>query len=112
MNHRDRQLLDLAYEFPCMLRFDGCQGGPGEPAHANWPIFGKGLGMKSHDCFHVPACRACHQALDQGSKLEREDRRMAWLRAYAEYNAALWKRGYVIVNPGLTKAPIRDMVFA
>ena len=43
MNHRDRQLLSLSYEFPCMLRFDGCEGGNGEPAHANWPLFGKGI---------------------------------------------------------------------
>jgi hypothetical protein len=112
MNQRDRQLLDLAYEFPCMLRFPGCVGGNGEPAHANWPMFGKGMGMKAHDCFHVPACRHCHQLLDQGNTMEREDRRMAWLRAYAEYAPKLWKLEYVIVNPGLKKYDITEAIFA
>ena len=111
MNHRNRQLLDLAYEFDCFLRFDGCEGGPGEPAHANWPIFGKGMGMKAHDCFHVPACRNCHRLLDQGNTMEREERRMAWLRAYAEYVPRLWKLEYVIVNPGLKHSRIME-VFA
>lgn len=108
MNYRDRNLLNLAYEFPCMLRFDGCQGGNGEPAHANWPLFGKGMGMKAHDCFHVPACRHCHAMLDQGSQMEREERRMAWLRAYAEYAPKLWKLEYVIVNPGLKRSRIME----
>lgn len=109
MNHRDRDLLSLAYEFPCMLRFHCCEGGNGEPAHANWPIFGKGMGMKAHDVFHVPACRSCHRMLDQGSKLEREERRDAWLRAYAEYAPLLWKRGFVIVNPGLKKCGVMEI---
>lgn len=64
--------------------------------------------MKAHDVFHVPACRHCHRLLDQGSAMEREDRRMAWLRAYAEYAPTLWKRGYVIVNPGLSRCGIAE----
>ena len=95
MNHRDRALLDCAYDFPCLLQFDGCDGGNGEPAHANWPIFGKGMGMKAHDCFHVPACRSCHVRLDQGSSLDREERRMAWLRAFADYLPMLFQRGHL-----------------
>ena len=101
MNYRDRALLDLAYQFDCTLGFDGCEVHPAEPAHANWPIFGKGGAMKAHDCFHVPACRHCHRLLDQGSTMEREERRMAWLRAYAAYAPRLWALGYTIVNPVL-----------
>lgn len=112
MNYRNRQLLNLAYEFDCMLRFDGCTQGTGEPAHANWPIFGKGMGMKSHDCYFVPACRHCHQMLDQGSQMDREERRMAWLRAYADFHAILWKRGLIIVNPGLSRIKPSIEVFA
>lgn len=96
-NFRDRDLLNLTYEFDCLLRIDGvCEGGRGEPCHANWPEHGKGMGMKAHDCFVVPGCRACHMALDQGSKLSGEQRKDIWLRAYWNYTAQLWIRGLLI----------------
>lgn len=98
MNFRSRPLLDKAYEFPCMLRLPCCEGGAGEPAHANWPIFGKGGAMKAHDCFAVPACRPCHVALDQGKDMDREERRMVWLRAFAEYLPLLFEHGHLEVK--------------
>ena len=54
-----RALLDLAYQYPCFLRFPCCEGGDaGEPAHSNQHQHGKGGMIKAHDVFHVPACRA------------------------------------------------------
>lgn len=103
MNHRDRALLDLAYQFPCLLRLPCCEGGNGEPAHSNQAWHGKGGAMKAHDCFVVPACRACHRELDQGRTLTREERAEAWDLAFREYLPLLFRRGYVIVNPGLIR---------
>jgi hypothetical protein len=86
MNFRDRDLLDMAYEFPCQLQLDGiCQGGPGEPAHSNQSIHGKGGALKAHDCFHVPGCRACHREIDQGNTMNREEKFAAWNRAFGRY---------------------------
>lgn len=97
MNFRSRALLDLAYEFDCLLNIEGvCTGGTGEPCHANWPEHGKGMGMKAHDCYAVPGCRACHMALDQGSKLSGEQRKDIWLRAFWKYLPMLWERGLLI----------------
>lgn len=98
-NHhvRDRKLLDLAYEFPCLLRFQCCEGGAGEPAHSNQPRHGKGGAIKAHDNFHVPACRACHRELDQGKTMTRDEKRDAWERAYWEYQVLLWQGGHVRV---------------
>lgn len=95
-NIRDRKLLDLAYQYPCMLRFDGiCDGGNGEPAHSNQPKHGKGGAMKAHDLFAVPACRSCHIALDQGGELTRDARRDAWEYAFSQYIVQLWVDGRI-----------------
>lgn len=96
MNYRNRKLLDLAYQFPCMLQLPGCEGGDsGEPAHSNQAKHGKGGAMKAHDCFHVPACRACHVQLDQGGRLTKEERREAWEAAFWRYLPELWEQGKI-----------------
>jgi hypothetical protein len=94
---RDRALLDLAYEFPCLLRLPCCEGGAGEPAHSNQPRHGKGGALKAHDCFHVPACRACHREFDQGKTMTRDEKRELFERAFGEYLPLLWQRGLLQV---------------
>ncbi len=94
MSYRNRALLDTAYEFPCFLRLPCCEGGmAGEPAHSNQSKHGKGGAMKAHDCFFVPACRACHRELDQGSTMTRDEKREAWERAYWEFVPMAWAAG-------------------
>lgn len=96
-NYRDRKLLDTAYQFPCMLNFPCCEGGDaGEPAHSNQAKHGKGGAMKAHDCFFVPACRACHMYLDQGGSMTKEERRAEWEDAYwrfvpMAFESGLWQ---------------------
>lgn len=92
MNYRDRDLLDMAYEFPCQLQLSCCEGGVGEPAHSNQSIHGKGGALKAHDCFHVPGCRACHRELDQGNTMNREEKVAAWNRAFGRYLPLLMAR--------------------
>lgn len=99
MNYRSRALLDLAHELDCTLRIPGvCEGGRGEPCHANWAEMGKGLGQKAHDCFAVPGCRACHMELDQGSRLTKDERRRIWEAAFWRYLPKLWQRGMLVVG--------------
>lgn len=98
MSYRNRKLLDLAYQFPCMLQLPGCEGGDaGEPAHANSARQGKGGAMKAHDCFHVPACRSCHVRMDQGGQMTRDERREAWEDAFWRYLPMLWESGLIRV---------------
>lgn len=93
MNFRSRALLDLCYEFDCLLRVDGvCTGGVGEPCHANWSRHGKGMSIKAHDCYAVPGCRACHNWLDQGPH-DGEIKYSVWTEAFWKYLAMLWNRG-------------------
>ena len=98
MNYRNRNLLDLAAELTCTLRIPGvCEGGRGEPAHANWPEFGKGGAMKAHDCFFASGCRACHREIDQGKRLSAEERLDIWTRAHHETMLQLWMKGLIRV---------------
>lgn len=100
MNLRNRELLNLAYTQPCHIRLPGiCQGGTaGEPAHSNQHIHGKGGALKAHDCFHVPACRACHREIDQGQSMDREGKFAVWNRAYGLYLPRLFAEGLLVVN--------------
>lgn len=97
MNHhyRNRALLDLAYQLPCMVALPGCTGGPGEPAHSNQSRHGKGGSIKAHDCYWAAACRHCHAEIDQGKSMTREQRFDAWQRAHEATFLALWIRGLI-----------------
>lgn len=71
----------------CYLRISGvCIGGIQTivPCHANWPEYGKGMGLKAKDIYTVPGCMSCHAWLDQGPAL-RNDKKQAWEAAYAAW---------------------------
>lgn len=90
---RSRELLNMAYEFPCLLQLPGvCEGGMGEPCHSNQAIHGKGGAMKAHDCFFVPGCRACHRELDQGRSMDREEKFARWNQAFGRFLPMLMER--------------------
>jgi ferredoxin len=99
MTYRNRALLDLAYQLPCTLKIPGvCEGGNGEPAHANLMQMGKGKSIKAHDCYYASACRACHRELDQGKNLSRDERTEVWMRGYIETQRLLWITGLIKVT--------------
>ena len=52
--------------------------GQTQAAHANWGKYGKGMGMKAHDCFVAALCQTCHFAIDQGAKMTAEERVNEW----------------------------------
>ena len=91
-NIRDRNFLNLAYQYDCYLRIDGiCEGTTGEPCHANWSDYGKGGAMKAHDIFTAPGCRSCHRELDQGKRFDKEEKRRIWEKAWRAYLVDLWR---------------------
>lgn len=98
MNFRCPPLLKLSYELPCQIQIPGiCIGGKGEPCHANWSEFGKGERIKAHDCFFASGCRACHDALDQGSKFSKAQRKHFWLMGYIRTVLLLWQLKLITV---------------
>jgi len=46
--------------------------GSTQAAHRN---VGKGMGMKTDDCFTAALCVDCHAEIDQGAALTRQERR-------------------------------------
>lgn len=80
---------------------DVCTGGdnpeaPSVPAHSNQLKHGRGHGHKSHDCFTVPACPACHYWLDYG-KASREEKQNAFDRALIAWTIYQWEEELVEV---------------
>lgn len=90
-------MLDLAHDLhECTLNVPGyCKGYVPEglePCHGPKSMLNGGMGCKSDDVF-AAGCNPCHAAIDQGSKLSREDRQFYLLRGIARTWAALAKAG-------------------
>lgn len=71
---------------PCYLRIPRCcTGQANDPCHSNQLRHGKGKGIKAHDEFTVPGCRACHNEIDQGKRFTKEEKFGIWDDAYARW---------------------------
>jgi len=85
MMFRSPSLLKLANGAPCLIQIPGiCNGRNVVACHANWSEYGKGVGLKAHDCYIAFGCEACHLAVDnlRMQQLEKEDRRHYWQRGF------------------------------
>lgn len=92
MTHRNRKLLDICHDAPCMLRLGvpGCGANSSVPCHSDMLRHGRGAGHKSHDAYAVPGCPACH-AMFTRKALGREGYEQTWQRAYEEWTLYLWE---------------------
>ena len=99
MTHRNRALLDLAHIAPCMLRLGvkGCGQNASVPCHSDMQRHGRGASHKSHDCFAVAGCPACHAAFTRNN-LGRDGYEEAWMMAHERYTVWLWENGFVVVK--------------
>ena len=98
MTHRNRALLDVAHDAPCMLQLGvpGCGTNASVPCHSDMLEHGRGAGHKSHDCLAVPGCPACHAAFTRAA-LGRDGYAYHWARALTRYQVWLWETGRVKV---------------
>lgn len=96
MTHRDRKLLDLARDMPCVMC--GAQDGTTVAAHSNLSEHGKGWSIKADDCMTAWLCYRCHTELDQGNKMDREQKRDFTLTAICKTVQELWRRGLIGVK--------------
>jgi hypothetical protein len=68
----------------CYLRIPGiCTGRAHDPAHSNQAAHGKGKSIKAYDYYTLPACRACHNELDQGMRYTRAEKFALWDAGFA-----------------------------
>lgn len=96
MTYRNRALLDLCHEAPCLLHLGalGCGEHASVPAHSDMIRHGRGEHHKSHDCFAVPSCPACH-VLFTRANLGRDGYHAAWTEAMERYILWQWVSGKV-----------------
>ena len=77
---RSKKLLKAVSELECKLC--GAEGMT-QAAHTNWGG-GKGRGIKADDNLIAALCQHCHQKIDQGSKLSKQERQDLWNQAHME----------------------------
>ena len=98
--YRNRKLLNLARNSPCMLRIEGtCNSDPATTvaAHSNDMGHGKATSCKAHDCYMAFACSSCHMALDQGMG-SREEKDFWFQRGMERTWLYLWDKGLIEVK--------------
>lgn len=93
--YRNKKILKAVRDFDCQL----CgKYGRGEtvPAHANWSQYGKGMGVKAHDCYVAAVCNDCHNLIDgRRGCLSDTDKHEAWRRAWIKTILLLFQHGIV-----------------
>lgn len=66
---RSERWLRAVATLDCVLCY---RSGMTQAAHINK---GKGMGLKTHDCWTAALCAECHSRIDQGRDLSKADRR-------------------------------------
>jgi len=93
MNYRNKKLLESVRDFPCQIC--GSEDGTVVAAHSNQIIDGKGKGIKAHDFRIAALCYRCHSEVDQGAKLNRQEKLNIWELAHRRTIGLLFERGVV-----------------
>lgn len=96
MTYRNKKLLMLARGQACVMC--NTQDGTIVAAHSNLGEHGKGMGKKAHDGMTMWLCYRCHSELDQGSSMNRVQRREFTLEAICKTYQRLWDQELIKVN--------------
>ncbi len=93
---RNQKLLEAVREFECALC--GAEDGTVVAAHSNQLRDGKGKGIKAHDYRIAALCYRCHMAIDQGHRLNKQDKEAMWEEAHRKTIGFLFERGKLWVQ--------------
>lgn len=96
MSFRSPKLLRSAEGQPCVL----CGSiGTTVSAHCNMPEYGKGVGIKCSDALTAQVCQYHHDLIDgRTGKLNKEEKREMWTRAFILTVKRLFDQGVVMVK--------------
>ena len=94
--YRNKKLLNLAKDAPCML----CNSNDGTvvAAHSNQLRDGKGTGIKSQDYRISFLCAAHHFMIDNGKELDKQERINLWEDAHRKTIAWLFENNHLEVK--------------
>ena len=96
MNYRNKKLLEIVREAPCMMC--SIKDGTVCAAHSNQLRDNKGTGVKAHD-FRISAlCYQCHHIIDNDKSLDKHDRIAAWEEAHRKTIGWLFTNGHLGVK--------------
>ena len=93
MTYRNRKLLDLAKGQRCVMC--GADDWTIVSAHSNLSEHGKGFGIKADDSMVAWLCHRCHSEYDQGSKMNKAQKREFILTAIAKTYQEMWIKGLI-----------------
>jgi hypothetical protein len=95
--YRNKKLLELANECDTCHSCGSYSRGTIVAAHSNQLRDGKGRGIKAADYRIAYLCFNCHQQLDQGKDLSREQRVDKWEEAHRKTIGWLFETGHLDV---------------
>lgn len=88
---RSKALMAAYRLIPCQAC--GVDDGTVAGAHSNSSTFGKGRGIKADDNRCASLCFRCHGQLDQGNRMDRQERDAMWCDAHRKTVRTLVQRG-------------------
>ena len=94
--YRNQKLLETVREFECVLC--GAEDGTVVAAHSNQLRDGKGKGIKAHDYRIAALCHRCHMAIDQGHRMNKQEKEAMWEEAHRKTIGYLFERGKIWVQ--------------
>jgi Fe-S oxidoreductase len=94
--YRNIKLLKIVRQSPCQCC--GSQDGTVVAAHSNQLRDGKGRGLKASDYRIAALCFKCHSELDQGKRLNKEERTRMWEDAHRATIGWLFENDHLIPN--------------
>lgn len=93
--YRNKRLLEIVRQSSCQNC--GTSDGTVVAAHSNQLRDGKGRGLKSHDYRIAALCYRCHSDLDQGSKMDKNQRIQFFEDAHRNTIGWLFEQGHIKV---------------
>jgi hypothetical protein len=96
MNYRNKKLLEVVREAPCMMC--SMEDGTVCAAHSNQLRDGKGTGIKAQDFRIAALCARCHFMLDNGKELSKEQRIELFEQAHRDTIAWLFLNNHLGVK--------------
>jgi len=87
---RSKQHLKNVASLPCQNCYIE---GQTQAAHSNLAEHGKGRSIKASDEYVAALCQKCHYELDQGGRLNKEQKRNLFMMAYGKTRAKLYAAG-------------------